>query len=210
MRSGFLHWEVEQLQIRESLLLLKLQHYCGAWRPQTCNVLAATKEANVKIFRYGCLRSSSIFWNTFINFRLFQSRLTLTFLPEIARRLSGPNFRQLSPDFLTQRFMVLLLTAFVTGTAVEFRFKCYFLHQELNNYTLLDVLWQDWKRVIHCELNTMQIFLFAAVYSTESWSLRNNKNVGIISVSGSHRKRDIFAEVLLSKRPSSEWWFDIR
>jgi len=135
-----LHWElrttrsqavsrdgVEQLQITYSVLLLKWQHYCGVRRHQTCNFLAATRGANVQIFRYGCLRNSSIFWNTFIDFRLFQSRVTLTVLLKIARRLSGLNFRQLSPDFLTQPCTVLTLTEPSTGTAIEFRWKFYFL-----------------------------------------------------------------------------------
>ena len=118
---------VEQLHIGYSLWLPEWQHCCGVWRNQTCNILAATMETNVHISHYGCLRNSSIFWNTFIDFRLFQSLDTLTVLPEIARRLSGPNFCQLSPDFLTHRCTVLILTAAATGTAVECRWKFYCL-----------------------------------------------------------------------------------
>ena len=114
---------VEQLHIGYSLWLPEWQHCCGVWRNQTCNVLAATMQANVQISRYGCLRNYSIFWNTFIDFRLFHSLVALTVLPEIARRLSGPNLRQLSPGFLTQRFTVFMLTVAATGTA-DVRYLC--------------------------------------------------------------------------------------
>jgi hypothetical protein len=204
MRSGILHCAlpttisqtvfrdgVEQLQVIYSLLLLKWQHCCaGDWRLQTCNVLATTTEANVQIFRYGWLRNSLIFLEyvhrlspvPIASYRYSPSRNSSSFVRS--------KFPPTLPWFSYPRCMLLMLTVSAAGTAVGFRWKFYFVHKDLNNYTVLDVLWQGWKRVIHCEPNTTQISFFAAAYSTENRSWRKNKNVAISSVSGSHRKHE--------------------